>query len=282
MPDGSENKKIAWQPLTFRGVAAFARAPLRRLLLVQFIFAALVGISVVWFLDTAWFPTIHEAIQQLPSKGEIDRGKLDWPDQPPRLLASGHFLAFSVDLKHTGKIRTPAQIQIELGRNYVRFISLFGYMDRLYPADWIISCNRTELEPWWGAWRPPILWISFGAVIAGLMVIWAIVAAIYCAPIRLVGFFANREISALESWKLAGAALMPGTLLMCFAIFLFGFGALDIVKLLAAEALHLVIGWIYAAASPFFLARLKTPDMPSKKNPFARPPESKTGENAGN
>ena len=69
---------FAWEPLTPRGVAAFARAKLGRLLLVQFIVALLAAASVVWFLDDGCFPTISEAIQQLPADGEIRSGKLDW------------------------------------------------------------------------------------------------------------------------------------------------------------------------------------------------------------
>ena len=51
---------FAWEPLTPRGVAAFARANFSRLLLVQFIVALLAAASVVWFLDDGCFPTISD------------------------------------------------------------------------------------------------------------------------------------------------------------------------------------------------------------------------------
>src|SRR5687767_9056439 len=41
----------AWQPITFRGVAAFAGAKLGRLLLVQLIVALLTAGAVGWFLS---------------------------------------------------------------------------------------------------------------------------------------------------------------------------------------------------------------------------------------
>ena len=75
--------QIAWQPLTARGVAAFARASLGRLLLVQLIVALLAAGTVVWFLQGCWFPTIGEAIRALPAQGELRAGKLDWKGTSP-------------------------------------------------------------------------------------------------------------------------------------------------------------------------------------------------------
>ena len=52
----SAESPIAWEPLTPRGVAAFARARLSRLLLVQFVIASLAAAAVVWFLSDGLFP----------------------------------------------------------------------------------------------------------------------------------------------------------------------------------------------------------------------------------
>src|SRR4051794_939174 len=70
---------FAWQPLTPRGVAAFAHSTLRRLLLVELLVAAVVAGTVVWFLSTAWFPAISQAVRQLPSEGTIRAQTLDLP-----------------------------------------------------------------------------------------------------------------------------------------------------------------------------------------------------------
>ena len=78
MNESVEKAQFAWQPLTVRGVAAFARAPLGRLLLVQFMVALLAAGTIVWFLHKAWFPQISEAIRQLPLQGELRAGRLDW------------------------------------------------------------------------------------------------------------------------------------------------------------------------------------------------------------
>ena len=130
-----------------------------------------------------------------------------------------------------------------------------------------MAFNRTELGPWWGAWAPAILAMVAGLVVAGLMVSWACLATVYFLPAWLVGFFANRDLSLRGSWRLAGAALMPGALFMCAAIFLYGWGALDLVRLAVAAAVHWVMGWVYLFASPFCLPR--HPAAAAKANPFA-------------
>ncbi len=262
-----EQTQLAWQPLTTRGVAAFARASLGRLLLVQFIVALIAAGSVAWFLHQAWFPAIGDAIRQLPPQGELRSGRLDWQGATPSRLAEGRFLAFVVDLDHTGAARSPAHVQVEFGRTDCKVFSLLGYLQGTYPQDRAVAFNRTELGPWWGAWAPAILAIVAGLVAAGLMLSWACLATVYFLPAWLVGFFANRDLSLRGSWCLAGAALMPGALFLCAAIFLYGWGALDLVRLAVAAAMHVVVGWVYLFASPFCMPRHPVAVM--KANPFA-------------
>lgn len=87
---------FAWQPLTPSGVAAFADARLRRLLLVQFVVAVLVAGTVAWFLHDVWFPKLREGIRQLPAQGEIRRGKLAWRGDSPVQLAGTGFWRLSL------------------------------------------------------------------------------------------------------------------------------------------------------------------------------------------
>jgi hypothetical protein len=266
MNESVEKPECAWQPLTLRGVAAFAGAPLRRLLLVQFIVALVAAASVVWFLHRAWFPIIGEAIRQLPPQGELRSGRLDWQGPTPSCLAEGRFLAIVVDLDHTGEARSPAHMQVEFGRTDCKVYSLFGYVRVAYPRGWTLAFNRGELGPRWGAWAPAILAGAAGLVVASLMVTWACLATVYSPLAWLVGFFANRELSLGGSWRLSGAALLPGALLMCAAILLYGCGALDIVRLTVAAALHLVMGWVYVFISPLRLPPQAVAAV--KENPF--------------
>jgi hypothetical protein len=261
---------VAWEPLTPRGVAAFARARLSRLLLAQFVIASLAAAVVVWFFSNGCFPTVRAAIRNLPAAGAIRSGRLDWPDNPPRLLAGGRFLAFMVDPNHSGQIQPPADVQIAFGRETVRVISLLGYVEWKYPSDWIIAFNRTELEPLWGAWEPEWLGIMVLAVAAGLMLSWTMLATVYLLPAWLIGFLANRNLNLPASWKLAGAALLPGALLFTAAIAFYGFGLLDLIQLCFLFGAHVVLGWIYLLLSQLFVSRIDA--GLSKGNPFNLPP----------
>ncbi len=260
---------FAWEPLTPRGVAAFARARPGRLLVVQFIVAVLAAIVVDWFLASDCFPTITATIKQLPDQGEIRSARLDWHGDSPQRLAEGGFLAFDVDLEHTGQIHSPAQVQIEFGRESVRVFSLLGYADFWYPPDQPLYFDRTDLEPLWNAWKPDILAIAAGVVIVGLMLSWAVLATIYFFPAWLICFFADRDLNFRQSWRLAGAALMPGALLLTAAITFYALGALDLIQVSFAFGAHLVLGWIYLFISPLFLARVSPSE---KRNPFLTKP----------
>jgi hypothetical protein len=267
MNASDDKAQFAWQPLTMRGVAAFGQATLGRLLLVQLMVALLAAGTVVWFVHRCWFPTISEAIRELPAQGEIRSGRLEWSEPSPVCLAEGRFLALVVDLDHAGEARTPAHVQVEFGRADLEVYSLLGYVQSDYPRSLAVACNRTELGPWWGAWAPAILAIMAGLVVAGLIVSWAFLATVYCLPVWVIGFFADRECSLDASWRLAGAALMPGALLMCAVIVLYGWGALDLVRLALAAAAHLAVGWVYLLFSPLCLPRHMAAE--EKANPFA-------------
>ena len=217
----------AWQPFTPQGVAAFAHARLRRLLILQAIVALFVAATIAWQLDTGWFPVIQTAIEQLPDTGEIQHQKLDWAGQSPVTLAEDRFLALTVDLRtHTGELRSMAQLEIEFGRDDFFVCSQLGYGYAVvsYPPDWVIAFNRTELRPLWGAWKPFLLAGSFVAAGLALLVVWWLLALVYRLPVRLAAFYGNRDVTMGGSWKLAGAALMPGAVLMLAALLLYGFG----------------------------------------------------------
>jgi hypothetical protein len=270
MTESAEAEPLPWQPLTPGGVAAFARASLRWLLLVQFIFAVLAASTAVWFLRTAWFPTVRQAIAQLPEYGQIRSGKLNWTNASPQLLAEGHFLAFVVDTNHTGAERSPAQIQVEFGRDDIFFrdyYSLAGYRAWPYPREWSVGFNRVEAGPWWGAWQPPIQWLAFGGTLFWCMATWALLATIYFIPAWLGGFFANRNLSLSGSWKLAGAALMPGAVVMITGIVFYGFGVVDLVGFSAITAAHVLVGWVYLILGVRVSPKL-LPSGSADKNPF--------------
>jgi len=257
--------RFAWEPVTPRGVAAFARASFERLIVVQSILALIATAVVVWLLSTGYFPTIDAAIRSLPAKGDINHGKLSWPDESPKTLAEGHFLSFTVDPKHTRTLRLPAQFQFEFGDDSLVIISLLGDMEVPYRSDQSFYFNRTDLQPAWGAWSPDLLGLAALGTFFGLLLTWAFLATLYFLPVWLVAFYTDRDLNFRASWKLAGAALMPGALLLSLGIALYGFGVFDLVQLSFAFTMHFIISWIYLLISPLFLNRA----LPGEKmNPF--------------
>ena len=262
---------FAWEPLTPRGVAAFARASFERLFIVQGLFALLAAAAVVWVLSDGVFPVIDDAIEQLPDTGSIHGGRLDWRDDSPVMLAENRLLAISIDLEHGGVLRSPADFQCEFGRADLRIFSLFGeaYVD--YPNGYLIAVNRPEARPAWGAWSPNLLGLAAIGTFFGLLITWAVLATVYCLPVWLVCFFANRDLSLLASWRLAGAALMPGAALISVALVLYELNGFDLVQLCFAFGMHLVIGWVYLFVAPLFLNRVLPADQ---SNPFVKPADA--------
>lgn len=252
------------EPFTPRGVAAFAQGKLRWLMIAQIVIALLAAGSLTWFLDSNCFSVVSAAIKNLPDTGKISFGKLDWHGDSPKTLAEGKLLALVVDLNHSGQIHSPADVQIEFGKDSMRIYSYLGYSDFYYPP-WPAPFNRTDLQPLWGAWVVEILFISGAAFFLGLLLSWAILSLAYFLPVWLAGYFLNRDLNIGASFKLSAAALMPGALLMVAGVLLYNAGFLNLILLSFIFAGHFVIGWFYLALSLIFLPRISSKP---KGNPF--------------
>ena len=263
----AETPPVAWLPFTPSGVAAFARARLFWLGLVQFVVALIAACSVGWALHTCWYPVISAAVEHLPEKGMLRRGRLECSGDPVQSLAENHWLSLAIDLQHTGRAHSPSHLQLEFGQTDLRIYSVFGLAELPYPRSAAVPFNYSELKPWWGAWAPMLLALSTLSTAFALFLSWAMLATLYCVVAWLVGFYLNRDLTLLGSWRLAGAALMPGALVMAGAVIAYGLGKLDLVHLLGAWFFHLLLGWVYlvfgASAAP------KIPDVVSPGiNPF--------------
>lgn len=254
------------EPFTPRGVAAFARAGFRRLVIVQFIFAFLAAIAIAYFLHSACFPPIQAAIDNLPLTGQIQSSRLVW-NGGPQMLADGRFLAFNVDPDHSGQWRsTTADFQIEFGQSTVRVMSLFGYADFFYPTAGTTPFNQPQLDPLWKAWRADILFLIAAAAIVILPAIWWILALIYFLPVWLIGFLTNRDMNLRASLKLSGSALLPGALLITVAIVLYALGILNLVTFGFVFVAHFILHWLYLLCALPFMPRVST--APKMENPF--------------
>jgi len=264
---GTPATSPSWQPITFGGVASFARASVGRLLIVQFIVALLVAGSAICFLAAAWFPVAQKAIARLPEKGGIRRGQLDWTGPSPCSLAAATFLSIDVDVENSQPAGQSADVQLELRRGGFNIRSMLGNLTILYPKDRTIALNRAEVEPRWGAWHPFLL-VGIGVGVAiGMMAIWLVLATVYSLPLRLLTFYSDRDVGWLGCWRMAGAAQLPGALLLSGGILLYGFNRLNLIGLLFAWLLHVVIAWIYVGIAPARLSRLAG-SVRRRDNPF--------------
>lgn len=261
------DQSFAWEPITPSGIAAFANASFRRLLLVQSCVALLVALAVSWCLVSALFPLCREAIENLPERGAIRAGVLDWPAETPRILAANRFVSLAVNLHEGDSARTTSHLDLELGFESCRIALLAGAVRLPYPKGYDVAFNRPELEPMWGAWRPFLAAAVFVLWIAGLMFTWAVFATLYAGPLWLTAFFTNRELSLPGSWRVAGAALMPGALFMAGAILLYRFGWFNLTQFFSAVAVHLLLGWVCLVAVLFFFPRVS--NASGRANPFA-------------
>ncbi len=258
----------AWQPLTPRGAAAFARASVARVFLAGFIIASLSAAAVVWFVASAWFPEIVAAIGQLPDTGTIRR-QLPSSYTNAHVLAGGRFLSFAIDPKNESRASQSGDIQVEMHRMDWEACSFLGCWSFTYPEGWEIEFNQTALEPWWGAWSPFILaGLALSALVV-LLVWWVLLATVYFIPVWIYAYFANRDLGLGGSWRLCAAGLMPGALLLALSLALYGLGVIGLLPFCFVAAFHVVLGWIYCLICPFCLPRV-APHL--RGNPFARRP----------
>ncbi len=264
-----------WQPLTFGGVASFARAPWARLLLLQAIVAVAIVGTVVLLLNRCWFPVVTQAVQNLHGYGAVRGARLAWPGKEPLVLAENHFLGLVMDAEETGGTGQIADVQLEFARERIKVVSLLGYASLPYPGGVEIELNRPTLDPWWNAWRPAFVFGGVFATLLGLFTIWFALATLFAVPLRVLAWFASRATSLGKCWRVAAAALLPGAVWMAGALLLYGLEQLPLVGLGVAFALHLVVDGVYLLGAPFCLPRKADRGVDPEGNPFTPAPEEK-------
>jgi hypothetical protein len=266
--------RTAWQPLTFRGVAAFAHTRWERLVAVQFCVALLSAGIMAGFFQFAWVPSIRGAINRLPDQGAVRDGILRWNGPAPERFGQGGFVSFLVDPENSGQLGQADDVELIFTRSRLWIRSLFGYASVPYPLG-AVPLNRPELEPWWGAWSPAILTLITVGGVGGLMGVWWGLALLYMLPIRIIAFYADRPLTWGGAWRLAGAAVLPGALFMDVAILGYALRQLNLLQLLVACAGHFLVGWLFAAVSPARLpasAEKNGAETVPPANPFSPEP----------
>lgn len=280
-----DRPKEAWQPLTFGGVARFAVASRWRLLVVELFFALMVAATVVWFVQQAWAPVIDKTIRQMPPTGEIRGGRLAWPSGAV-LQQEGPFMRIDVRPGGFANVVESADLVLAFGSSDLRIGSSLGLglLTLPYPTGWILSFNKTELEPWWGA-RSHMVLAGLGLLtILALLIAWSALGLLYMFPVKVFSF--NR-VDWAGAKKIAIAAQMPGALVMSVGIVFYGLKQLDLVALLIVWGVHLLLPWMYLMFSPILAPKPPKPQKVKSKKPKVRRdprdnPFDETSENSGN
>jgi hypothetical protein len=269
-------------PFTPAGVAAFAGRGAGRVLAWQLAAALLAA----WVVQDAWRATWEAALDKAaaavpPAAGRLAAGRLTWSGTAPAILHEGPFLHVLVvpdGLLGRGR---GADVQLTLVSNRVVFQSLLGFTALPYPPGLEIPLDRVTTPGTWAAWRGPVRRTLAAGTFAGLLAAWGLLAAAYAAPLRLWVWAQGRTATAGGCWRMAGAALVPGALLMLGAIALYARGVIRLEGLLLAQPLHLLPGWALLLLAPRHLPR-PAPAATAAANPFAAAegaPPAAAGEN---
>jgi len=266
----------AWQPITWRGVAAFSVARVRRLLIVQCLVALTVVGVVLWFLHAAWFPVVRKAIRGLPETGSIEHQELISPRVTAVPLAETRLLSFVVSTGTEPSPSLASDLRVELRPRAMSICGLLGCLTRPYPKDWAVEFNRPELESWWGAWEPAIYTLVGLATFVGAFASWFVLATLYAPFVRVYAFFKDRTLTLRGSWKLSAAALLPAALVAGGGVVLYGLGAIDLFRFVALYGLHFPIAWIYLVMSTRRLPAAADAVAPTHQNPFGSPATKKS------
>jgi hypothetical protein len=266
----------AWQPLTFGGVARFARAHIGRIYLMQILFAVISGGVCIWFFATAWAPVVEEAIRQLPDQGALNQGVLEWKGHSPVRLAGSAHVSVSVDLDASIPDAEVGDWVFVFSRKEILASSIFGVFAAPYPGDWTFPANRPAIEPWWGAHKPFILSGTGLAMALGLLACWTIMSLVYAPVVRLGAFILDRKLSLSGAWRMAMMALMPGSLWVCASIILYQMRLLEFIGFLAAYILHFIVGWVYVTGALYNLPSLISS---TEANPFDAHPSPSSEQN---
>lgn len=281
-PEGEpklERPSIAWQPLTPRGVGAFAGASPSRVFFVELLFALGATGVVLWFLLTRWVPVGEAAMRQLPEEGFIEHRLLTTPRTSPAPLAISPFLGISIDLGRRSNAEAGSDLYLKFLREGVQCCSYFGCLEFSYPSWLSMDFNRKELVSGWGAWKPFVVAATGISILLVLFLTWWLLACVYGPLLWLLARARKKTVTLRGAHRASTAALMPGALLFTAAMLAYGWGLLSLVQLCMCFLLHFVTAWIYLILLPVHLVAAPAKSKPAGaagQNPFGgeRPPAS--------
>jgi hypothetical protein len=276
------SRASAWQPLTGRGVAAFADASFGRLFFFQLLGAIASTLALLWALQTAYVPVFNRALSQLPERASVHLGRLQWPNQNAATLADSPHFAIAVRPVDDAEPDRTADLQVELSPRSIRLGGILGYHDWPYPpaAEW--NLGRLEASALWAAWRWPLRFLFSVILAAAFIGAWWILQALFSPILWTLGLMFRRNLSFGSAWRQAGAAWLTAFLFADAAIFAYTRRWLALPGLAVALSVAVASGPVLMA---WALASLRTGQETEsrvpEKNPFTekkKRPEKRSGE----
>ena len=244
-------KPRAWNPFTFKGVAAFSWSGWIRLWVAQWLAALLLGGSFYMTLTKAWGPVLHEALRNLPDEpgiASLENRNLHWSNlKSPEILAGNEFLSLVVDPQdHPALPGAASDVRVVFRKNHMEIrAALLGQIDISYHEEWNLNLTREDVFAWWGAWG--VGWVV-GMIAGGLILLWTTWMALglfYSPPGWALAYFWDRDTGPFGSWRLATASLLPGGIFLGLAFTAYGLGWIPWLVLWGAFLAHWGIGWVY-------------------------------------
>jgi hypothetical protein len=243
------------------------------------IVAAICGGAVIWFLNNCWAPPIEKAIARLPEQSAIRDGTLHWPHREASDLADNSFLAIHVQPGPAPEMASGSDLEFTFGSKEVDLHSLFGHLYIPYPKGWVISLNRAGAQPWWGAWKPVLLAVIGLLTMAALLLSWGCLGLVYAPLVKLVAFYADRQVSWPGAWKSATASLSTAGVLIAAGLVAYGMQELTLPGLLLLFAGHFLVQLICVLGMAMSL--LPLPGTAASRNPFHPPPVAEVPPDTG-
>ncbi len=255
-------------PTTFGGVAALARGPVRWLAGWQVAVAVGAAAVFVWAAASTWGRAFEHAIESLPDEAAIQDGHLVWNQPGPAVLHQGTFVTLVVDPAGLREAGLSADVTLSLEARQVAMRSAFGWLTLPYPPGLRVSLGRLNMTGLLDAWRFPFLLGSVFAVSMALLCGWICLATVYSPVLWFMARALGWHLGLGRAWRLAGASLLPGALLMTASTALYATRYLGLVGFLFAVPTHFVLGWIFCIGGlPSAAARRSRQGNPFRPQP---------------
>ena len=220
-------------------------------------------------LHHAALPVLRQAIDQLPDQGSIVNRLLVSPLTNTTVLAQSSMLAIAVDSPGRGHAGLRSDFRVWFRARELAVCSVFGCTAFRYSQNSTMAFNRKEILPALDAWIPVADAALALVFVGGLFVAWTLLASLFFPIPMLVARYSDRALPLRSSWKLSGAALMPGALLATAGLAVYGAGWISLTAWLVVAVLHLMVGWLYLVLAPLSLPRRET--LEKALNPFTAP-----------